>query len=461
MPPIEAFYLLVALAMSIATAISGKRLKIGFFDISRAHFYGVATRELYIKLPEEDQDESDAEPMCGLLNRSMYGTQDASHIWQQNYSDHLVQHEYQFGNASKAIFYNEKEDTRGLVHGDDFMVLADEDGINKFEAMLQEKYVVKRTALLGPDPTDDKEAVMLNRVLVWRDPYGGDEAIEVEADSRHAELIVKQLGLENAKGVDTPSVKRTEEEERQCEAEAIMPAPSGTLYRSCTMRAAYLSTDRIDIGETVKNLARNMQNPKPTHLSDLKRLGRYLKRFPQAKRRFVRQKFPEIVNITVDADWAGCLKTRKSTSGVVSRFGNHLISGKSNLQSTIALSSGESEFYAISKGAALGLFLRVLLGDWGLTAKVQIATDSSAAKSFCSKRGLVRAQRHVQTRYLWVQERIAAGDITVIKVSTVDNVSDILTKSVSRILMQKQLQTLKLSFEGSKSKLQREVLDAG
>jgi hypothetical protein len=143
---------------------------------------------------------------------------------------------------------------------------------------------------------------------------------------------------------------------------------------------------------------------------------------------------------------------------VVGRFGSHLLSGKSNLQSTIALSSGESEYYAVSKGAALGLFLRALLSDWALQVKLRVGTDSSAAKGFSNKRGLGRATRHVQTRFLWVQERVADGDIELFKEATADNVADVLTKPVSHALMQKHLATLGFRFDGVKSRLQREVL---
>eukprot|EP00971_Amphidinium_carterae_P316023 6281649-Amphidinium_carterae.1 len=56
-------------------------------DISRAHLYGDAQRDLYVELPPEDEhQEGDSEPMCGLLLRSMYGTQDASQIWQKDYT---------------------------------------------------------------------------------------------------------------------------------------------------------------------------------------------------------------------------------------------------------------------------------------------------------------------------------------------------------------------------------------
>eukprot|EP00959_Pyramimonas_sp_CCMP1952_P017764 377082-Pyramimonas_sp.AAC.1 len=55
-----------------------------FYDISRAHFYGDVTREVYVELPEEETCEG-PEPMVGKLFKTMYGTVDASHAWQDDY----------------------------------------------------------------------------------------------------------------------------------------------------------------------------------------------------------------------------------------------------------------------------------------------------------------------------------------------------------------------------------------
>ena len=53
-------------------------MKIAHWDISRAHFMPKVERKVYVELPKEDQ--VDGEDMVGLLNRTMYGTQDASHL---------------------------------------------------------------------------------------------------------------------------------------------------------------------------------------------------------------------------------------------------------------------------------------------------------------------------------------------------------------------------------------------
>ena len=66
------------------------RLVVGLWDISRAHFYGVPKRRIYIQLPDEDASPG----MVGRLTKSMYGTQDAPNIWQQHYTQLLIKAGY-------------------------------------------------------------------------------------------------------------------------------------------------------------------------------------------------------------------------------------------------------------------------------------------------------------------------------------------------------------------------------
>ena len=110
-------------------------------------------------------------------------------------------------------------------------------------------------------------------------------------------------------------------------------------------------------------------------------------------------------------------------------FGVHCIKAQSSLQSAVSLSSGESEYYAAVQGAALGLGVRALLEDWRVPVRVTIviATDSTAAMGFASRRGLGKL-RHASTRYLWLQERVARREVHVEKVHTSVNRAGVLTK---------------------------------
>ena len=75
-PPLEAMRLLCSLWATERVSHQGRPLKIGLWDISRAHFYGVPKRRIYIQLPDEDASPG----MVGRLTKSMYGTQDAPNI---------------------------------------------------------------------------------------------------------------------------------------------------------------------------------------------------------------------------------------------------------------------------------------------------------------------------------------------------------------------------------------------
>ena len=98
----------------------------------------------------------------------------------------------------------------------------------------------------------------------------------------------------------------------------------------------------------------------------LKRVGRYLKGRPRLVWRFDWQSPTTVVDITSDANWAGCRRTRKSTTGGTIMLGNHLIRSFSKTQAVVAKSSGESELYGIVRASTGGLGMVTLLGDFGM-----------------------------------------------------------------------------------------------
>ena len=122
-------------------------------------------------------------------------------------------------------------------------------------------------------------------------------------------------------------------------------------------------------------------------------------------------------------------------------FGKHCVKTHSHTQDAIALSSGESEFYGIVKAATQGLGAKGLFEDLGVTVEVQVNTDSNAAKSIASRRGAGKV-RHIEVRELWVQDRVARGDLILRKVKGEDNLADILTKHVGRSILDKHLRTI-------------------
>ena len=161
-----------------------------------------------------------------------------------------------------------------------------------------------------------------------------------------------------------------------------------------------------------------------------KRLGRYVKGRPRLVYHYPWQVVGHL-DAYSDTDWAGCLRTRKSTSGGCVLLGGHVTKCWSATQASISLSSGEAEYYGVVKGASALLGAISMAKDLGLNMKGRVHTDSSAAKGIASHRGLGK-MRHIDTQFLWVQERIQAGDFTLHKEGTNDNVGDLFTKHLEQ-----------------------------
>ena len=77
--------------------------------------------------------------------------------------------------------------------------------------------------------------------------------------------------------------------------------------------------------------------------------------------------------------------------------------------------------------------------DLGVELKRVISSDSTSAAAFASRRGL---GRHVETRLLWVRQRVKLGHVAIRKVNTFLNVSDILTKAMDAAALWKHMTTM-------------------
>ena len=110
--------------------------------------------------------------------------------------------------------------------------------------------------------------------------------------------------------------------------------------------------------------------------------------------------------------------------------GGHCVKTWSASQGAYALSSAEAELYAMVEGVTRAKGLVTLareLGFGDLENVIHLGTDSSAAKSFVSRRGLGR-MRHLDIRDLWLQKEVGEGKVVVSKLLGTENPADLMTK---------------------------------
>ena len=99
------------------------------------------------------------------------------------------------GQSSPCLFRHAPWDCLAYIHGDDFVVEGDEEQLARVQESVCNRYPTKVRGIVGPAPTDVKEIIILNRVLQWR-----ETSITLEADPRHQELILEEMGLSGCKG---------------------------------------------------------------------------------------------------------------------------------------------------------------------------------------------------------------------------------------------------------------------
>jgi len=346
------------------------------------------------------------------------------------------------GVSSPCVFKHPSKMLVVSVHGDDFTTAGACEDLDWFEGNLAEHYECTIQPRIGPGPKDGKEGIVLNRVIRWT-----SEGLEYEADPRQAEKLIAECGLTGSNTMATPGVRVSFAE---LEKDKPLEPRLNTAFRGSAARSNYLSADRIDCQFAAKEICRWMAQPTEQSWAAMKRLCRYLVGLP---RMVYLYRFQQATGIEVytDTDWAGCPRTRKSTSGGCVMMGSHLIKSWSSTQSGVALSSGEAEFNGVVRGAGIGLGYQSLLKDLGQELPVRVWTDSSAAIGICSRQGLGKV-RHLDTHTLWVQQAVRAGRIDLRKVNGEVNPADLFTKhSLSRERLIKLVSLFDCDFRGGRA----------
>ena len=154
--------------------------------------------------------------------------------------------------------------------------------------------------------------------------------------------MLQKLGFdEKTKVLTVNGEKNKEEKDREEYDDREVYGEEATSFRAIAARLNFLAMDSPDIMYPVKEICREMTKPKRKSWKAIKRLARYMLGRRAAVWRYEWQAHQEVLRVYADSDWAGCSRTRKSTSGGCILLGGHLLKAWSSTQRGIALSSAE------------------------------------------------------------------------------------------------------------------------
>ena len=143
----------------------------------------------------------------------------------------------------------------------------------------------------------------------------------------------------------------------------------------------------------------------------------------------------------VDSDYAGDVSHRRSVTGIVIRIAGGTILYKTKFQDTIAHSSTEAEFTAAAEAGKYILYIRSILAQIGLPQDeaTVLFEDNQGALLMANAQQPTKRTRHMDIKTFAIQEWVEKDLLTLKRINTADNYSDVMTKCTGRTLFYRHM----------------------
>ena len=196
---------------------------------------------------------------------------------------------------------------------------------------------------------------------------------------------------------------------------------------------------RPDVAFTTGRLSQYLKAPVQRHYNGVKELLRYIGSTIDQRIRYGPSTNRNLAVYT-DADWAGDKTDRKSTSGFVAMLYGGPVSWASRKQTSVATSSTESEYIALSTGAKQAVWIGQVIRDMGFLGyigpdpnNVSIKGDNQGSLALVKNPHLHERSKHIDIQYHYIRDLEEKGRINVSYIPTTDMVADGLTKPLGRM----------------------------
>ena len=398
-------------------------LELEQLDVKTAFLHGDLKEEIYMDQPEGFKVKGKEHMVC-KLKKSLYGLKQAPRQWYKKFDSFMVGHGYTRTNADHCVYVRKFPNGKFvilLLYVDDMLIVGQDAGvIGNLKKDLFKSFDMKD---LGP-------ARQILGMQILRDRKAKKLWLSQE---KYIERVLERFNMKHAKPVSTPLGSHFKLRKKSCssskkEKEDI----ASTIYSSAVGSLMYaMVCTRPDIAHAVGVVSRFMVNPGKDHWEAVKWIFRYLRGSSKLCLTFGDSK--PILEGYVDADWAGDLDGRKSTSGYLFTFVGGAVSWQSRLQKCVALSTTEAEYIAANEAGKEMLWLKRFLQELGLKKDGYVVNCDSQSAIDLSKNSMYHSRsKHIEVRYHWLRLVVEQQSFELEKIHTDENPADMLTKVVSR-----------------------------
>lgn len=240
--------------------------------------------------------------------------------------------------------------------------------------------------------------------------------------------VLEEFNMSDANSVATPAIVGQDlhktDDSPKCDA---------SNYRSLVGKLLFAATTvRTDISYVVGMLSRYLSKPTEKHMKCAKHVLRYLKGTQDVGHNYKRD---SRLLIYCDSDWGSDSSDRKSITGYIVQYGGAPISWKSKKQPTVALSTTEAEYLALTEAIKEAMWMAQLFKQLNipLTLPIPVYEDNNSCILLAEHPVFHQRTKHIDIRYHFIREHIIQDEIKLCQIDTNYQIADMLTKALNKL----------------------------
>jgi transposase InsO family protein len=408
-------------------------------DVKSAYLNGDLDEEIYMHQPIGFVI-GDCGGLACRLNKSLYGLKQAGRTWNKRIDSALRSLHFQPIHADPCVYAYRRESVILIIslYVDDLLLASSSlVELNKVKAELSSCFEME----------DLGEARFILGIQITRDCAARTLTI---CQSAYTLDVLKRFNMQDCEPVSTPmtldklfpSAKAGDAPATGQQSADVQLDEAGTKrYQSAVGSLMYASqATRPDITYAVTALSQFCSKPTEEHWRAVKRVLRYLRGTMHYGLTYRGPTSPnEPPSLTLrgycDSDWAEDSIDRRSITGYAFLLSGAPISWASRKQSTVAHSSTEAEYMAVSDAAKEAVWWRSFLSSLGFNQSnaTTILSDNQGSIKLSKNPENHRRTKHIDVRYHYIRECVSEGTVLLDYISTKEMAADVLTKPLGRL----------------------------
>lgn len=353
------------------------------------------------------------------LKKAIYGLKQSGRVWNKTIHEKLIDLGLEQSQYDSCLYYYKEKDgslAYVMIYVDDIFIASKLiSTVNLITEFLKDHFEVK-------------DMGKLNYFLGIEFVFENDSCKLYQKKAINE--VIEKYGMDKCKQINTPMEvnlklqKPTEEEKEMC---VNLP------YRELIGSLMYIAmATRPDITYSVNYLSQFCNGYGRTHWKAAKRILRYLQGTQNIGIIYKKNNNEELTGYC-DADWANDALDRRSYTGYIFTLAGGVISWRSKKQPTVALSSTEAEYMAISDAAKEAVYLGMLLEESARSNKtVKLYSDNQGAQKIARNPVYHSRTKHIDVRHHFIRELVEENKIHLEYLRTEEMVADILTKALNK-----------------------------